>query len=143
MTSVISWFSITITNTWLKFGRAATGDGVGLGVGDGLGLGVGVGDGVGVGVGDGVGVGVGDGEGDGDGEGLGVGDGDGDGDGDGEGVGVGAGAGLPAWKLATMPLAQAGVVRLWVALYEPLALTTWALRIASLTGLLSCLFTRL
>ena len=42
-----------------------------------------------------------------------------------------------------MPLAQAGVVSVWVALYEPVALTTWALRIASLTGLLSCLLTRL
>src|SRR6266581_2340064 len=50
MTSVISWFSITITNTWLKFGRAA-GDGVGLGVGAGVGVGVGVGVGAGVGLG--------------------------------------------------------------------------------------------
>src|SRR5207245_8008243 len=46
-------------------------------------------------------------------------------------------------KLATMPLAQAGVVSAWLAPYEPAALTTWALRIASLTVLLSCLFTRL
>src|SRR5437870_13672052 len=92
MTSVISWFSITITKTWLKLGRRAEGVGVGLGVGDGLGLGVGVGDGVG----------------DGDGDGLGV----GEGDGDGLGVGVGGG-GLPAWQLAAMPSRQAGLGGAW------------------------------
>src|SRR3989442_2563862 len=88
------------------------------------------------------------GTGEGAGAGVGVTDGDGDGVGVGVGValGVGDGAGAPpdgSVKLATMPLAQAGVVSAWLAPYEPAALTTWALRIASLTVLLSCLFTRL
>src|SRR5438093_4455431 len=116
LTSVNSSFSITITKMWLKLGRPV--EGVGVGVGDGLGLGVG----------------------DGDGEGEGVGDGEGDGDGEGEGLGAGA---LPAWKLATMPLAHAGVVSVWVAPYEPVALTTCALSTASLLGLVSCRLTRL
>ncbi len=35
------------------------------------------------------------------------------------------------------------MVSVWVALNDPVALTTWALRIASLTGLASCVLTRL
>src|SRR5437868_5715443 len=72
MTSVISWFSITITKTWLKLGRPADGVGTGVGAGVGVGVGAGVGAGVGVGVGVGAGVGVGVGVGEGLGDGVGA-----------------------------------------------------------------------
>src|SRR6267143_6118684 len=89
MTVPYSWFSITITKTWVKAGIAeadAVGVGVGVGVAVGVGVGVGVAVGVGVGVGVAVGVGVV--------VGVGMGVGDGVGFAVGEGLGIVVGVGL-------------------------------------------------